>query len=362
MAVEIPVLTQQLQAFCLSQYGPDASVPQVEAMPGHAVLSFGFSVMHEKDGQPAHESLVMRLPPKGVRQSGNTDVLRQAPLLRALKKNGVPVPEVRWAGDDLRWFEVPYLMVERLPGRTFHVWEPDVSFNRDAEAVALLYRQGVQALVQVHRLDWKTELAGWEAPRSLEQEIRFWDPILAKAAEPEWITWGEEVRTLLLTHQPADPPIGLFHGDYQGTNLLFDKKRKPVLPRPADAGQVSSLQPAGEQLVALLDWEISGISGHLLDLGWLLVFIDPESWDAERRPIPSIPPIDELVALYEEGMQRPVPDINWYRALAGYRFGAISCFNVMLHRRGKRHDPEWDLIAPSVKTLFGRAKELLLSR
>ncbi len=33
----------------------------------------------------------------------------------------------------------------------------------------------------------------------------------------------------------------------------------------------------------------------------------------------------------------------------------------MLHRRGKRHDPEWDLIAPSVKTLFGRAKELLLT-
>ena len=294
MAVEIPVLTQQLQAFCLNHYGQDAIVHQVEAMPGHAGLSFGFSVTYEKNGSPENESLVMRLPPKGVRQSGNTDVLRQAPL------------------------------------------------------------------VQVHQLDWKTELAGWEAPRSLEQEIRFWDPILAKAAEPEWVTWGEEVRALLLTHQPADPPIGLFHGDYQGTNLLFDKKRKPVLPRPADAGQVSSSQPAGEQLVALLDWEISGISGHLLDLGWLLVFIDPESWDAERRPISTIPPIDELVALYEDGMQRKVPDINWYRALAGYRFGAISCFNVMLHRRGKRHDPEWDLIAPSVETLFGRSKELLL--
>lgn len=360
MAVEIPVLTQQLQAFCLSHYGQDASVHQVEAMPGHAGLSFGFTVTYEKDGQAEDESLVMRLPPKGVRQSGNTDVLRQAPLLRTLKKNGVPVPEVRWAGDDLRWFEVPYLMVERLPGRTFHVWEPDASFSRDAEAVALLYRQGVQALIQVHQLDWKTELAGWEAPRSLEQEIRFWDPILAKAAEPEWITWGEEVRALLLAHQPTDPPTGLFHGDYQGTNLLFDKKREPVLPQPADVGQVSSLQPMGEQLVALLDWEISGISGHLLDLGWLLVFIDPESWDAERRPISTIPPIDELVALYEDGMQRKVPDINWYRALAGYRFGAISCFNVMLHRRGKRHDPEWDLIAPSVKTLFGRAKELLL--
>ena len=249
---------------------------------------------------------------------------------------------MRWVGDDLQWFEVPYIMAERLPGRTFHVWEPDESFARDAESVAPLYKQGIQALVRVHQLDWKTELAGWEEPRSLKQEIRFWDPILAKAAEPEWVTWGEEVRELLLTHQPKDPPIGLFHGDYQGTNLLFEQ------------------QPDAEKLVALLDWEISGISGHLLDLGWLLVFIDPESWDAERRPISTMPPIDELVALYEEGVQPTVPDINWYRALAGYRFGAISCFNVMLHRRGKRHDPEWDLIAPSVKTLFGRAKELLL--
>ena len=343
MAVEIPVLTQQLQEFCLTHYGQEAVVSQVEAMPGHAGLSFGFTVAYQQDGQPDQESLVMRIPPKGVRQSGNTDVLRQAPLLRTLKKNGVSVPTVRWAGDDLRWFEVPYLIVERLPGRTFHVWEPDQSFECSAQAIAPLYEQGVQALVQVHQLDWKTELAGWEELRSLEQEIHFWDPILAKAAEPEWITWGEEVRELLLTHQPTDPPMGLFHGDYQGTNLLFDKRSD------------------GEKLVALLDWEISGISGHLLDLGWLLVFIDPESWDSERRPITVTPPIEDLVALYEDGMQRTVPDIKWYRALAGYRFGAISCFNVMLHRRGKRHDPEWELIAPSVKTLFGRAKELLLS-
>lgn len=342
MAVEISVLTQQLQNFCAAHYGAEAHVETVEPMPGHAGLSFGFRVAYRTDGRSARESLVVRLPPKGVRRSGNTDVLRQAPLLRALKNNGIPVPSVRWAGDDLQWFEVPYLIVERLPGRTFHVWEPDVSFSRAPSDVATLYRQGVNALVQVHKLDWRTELAGWEAPRSLDAEIRFWDPILAKAAEPEWIVWGKEVRDLLLARQPADPSIGLFHGDYQGTNLLFDKR--------AD----------GEVLIALLDWEISGISGHLLDLGWLLVFIDPESWDTARRPVPTIPSITELVALYEDGMHRVVPDVAWYRALAGYRFGAIACFNVMLHRRGKRHDPEWELIAPSVKTLFGRAKELLL--
>ena len=337
MAVDVAQLQTQLQDFAIAHYKKGATVSQVEVMPGHSGLSFGFRVDYHEDNQDRHESLVMRLPPKGVRQSGNTDVLRQVPLLQTLKRNGVPVPNVRWSGDDLRWFEVPYIMVERLPGRTFNVWEPDTSFDISPTAVGGLYHQAVDALVQVHRLDWQTDLAGWEEPRSLDTEIRFWDTILAKAAEPQWVSQGQDVRELLLATQPQDPPMGLFHGDFQGTNFLFD----------------------GTRLAALLDWEISGISGHLLDLGWLLVFIDPESWDATHGPIAAVPAAEELVARYEDGVQRKVPDINWYRALAGYRFGVISGFNVMLHRRGKRHDPEWDLIAPSVASLFGRAKALL---
>ena len=152
------------------------------------------------------------------------------------------------------------------------------------------------------------------------------------------MTQGQEVRDLLLQHLPQDPPIGLFHGDFQGSNFLFDSER----------------------LVAVLDWEISGIGGQLLDLGWLLVFTDPESWDTPCRPIPSVPPAAKLIALYEEGMQRKAPDIAWYRALAGYRFGVISGFNIMLHRRGKRYDPEWERITSSVSVLFARAKEMLL--
>ncbi|MGH8005924.1 MAG: phosphotransferase family protein [Candidatus Binatia bacterium] len=337
MAMDLGTLQRQLQEFAVAHYGESAVVSQVEVMPGHAGLSFGFRVDYQEAGQSRLEALVTRMPPKGVRQSGNTDVLRQVPLLQALKRNGVPVPTVRWFGDDLRWFEVPYIMAERLPGRTFHVWDPDPSFDRSPQAVAALYRQAARALAQVHQLDWRKELAGWEAPRALDTEIRFWDPILAKAAEPQWVTQGQEVRDLLLRHQPANPPVGLFHGDFQGSNFLFD----------------------GNTLVALLDWEISGIGGQLLDLGWLIVFTDPASWSSTHGPIPSAPPAEELIAVYEESMQRAVPDIAWYRALAGYRFGSISGFNVMLHRTGKRIDPEWELIGPSTSVLFARAKEML---
>ena len=336
--MDLAILQQQLQAFAIAHYGEGAVVSQVEAMPGHAGLSFGFHVDYQEAGQPRGESLVMRLPPKGVRQSGNTDVLRQVPLLQALRRHSVPVPTVRWFGSDVRWFEVPYIMVERLPGRTFRSSEPDPSYDLSPQGMSRLYCQAVRALTQIHQLDWQQELAGWEQPRSLETEIRFWDTILAKAAEPQWVTQGQEVRDLLLQHLPQDPPIGLFHGDFQGSNFLFD----------------------GKTLVAVLDWEISGIGGQLLGLGWLLVFTDPESWDTPCRPIASVPPAAELIALYEEGMQRKAQDIAWYRALAGYRFGVISGFNIMLHRRGKRYDPEWERIASSVALLFGRAKEMLL--
>jgi aminoglycoside phosphotransferase (APT) family kinase protein len=311
-------------------------------MPGHAGLSFGFSVEYQEEGKQCEQSLVLRLPPKGVRQSGNTDVLRQAPLLQALHRNGIPVPTVLWFGNDLQWFEVPYLMVEWMQGRTFHVWDPDSTFDRSPGAVAELYEQATRALAHVHQVDWKTELAAWESPRSIEQEIQHWDSILARAAEPEWVSQGEEIRRLLLERQPSDPPVGLFHGDYQGTNLLFRKE-------------------AGEKLVALLDWEISGIGAQLLDLGWLLVFIDPNSWHAEHGPIVSVPAAEPLIALYEEQVGRAVEDVAWYRAMAGYRFGVIAGFNVMLHRKGKRHDPAWESLALSVPALFARAKEMLLS-
>lgn len=340
MPVELDVLQHQLQDFATAYYGKETIISQVEVMPGHAGLSFGFRVDYQEAGHPRNESLVMRMPPKGVRQSGNTDVLRQVPLLRALKRHGVPVPTVRWSGDDLRWFEVPYIMVERLPGRTFRFSEPDPSFDLSPNAVAARFRQIVQALTQTHRLNWQQDLAGWEAPRALEAEIRFWDPILAKGAEPGWIKLGEEVRTLLLQNIPQDASIGLFHGDFQGSNFLFD----------------------GDTLTAVLDWEISGIGGQLLDLGWLIVFADPKSWTGLCSPIATAPSAEEITAWYEEGMQRKIKNVAWFRALAGYRFGAISCFNVMLHRRGKRYDPEWENIAPSVPFLFGRAKEMVLSK
>ena len=81
---------------------------------------------------------------------------------------------------------------------------------------------------------------------------------------------------------PIDAPVGLFHGDYQTSNLLFD-----------DRGVF--------ELEAVLDWEISGIGGHRLDIGWLLMMNDPQSW-YDAGSFAGGPDLDALEARYEEGV------------------------------------------------------------
>jgi aminoglycoside phosphotransferase (APT) family kinase protein len=330
-------LVDRLEHWAKVHYGSGAKVTDVEVMPGHAGLSYGLTI---RSGA-VHEQLVIRLPPKGVRRSGNTDVLRQVPLLLALDRAGIPVPPVRWWGEDEAWFDVPYLIVGRMPGRTLDVRSP--AGGATPATVDALLLAAVEVLARIHALDWKTELADWERPRDLLTEIRFWDPILAKAAEPEWVAVGEGVRDLLLERQPGDPVIGLFHGDFQTNNILFDD----TPPQPL-------------RITAVLDWEISGLGATLLDVGSLLMMTDPQSWAANLGEFRA-PDAAALVARYEETAGRGTTDVAWYQALAGYRFGVITCFNVMLHRRGKRPDPQWDVLAPSVTTLFGRARELLSS-
>ncbi len=334
-AIDATVLQAQIERWADSHYHEGVTIVDLRPMPGHAGLSFGFTV---RDATGVLDQLVMRMPPKGVRRAGNTDVLRQVPLLQALHASGVPVPPMRWWDADEQWFDVPYFMVGLLPGTTFQVRDPDPAFAAHGVTAADVFMQAVDGLARVHGVDWRSSLADWQAPMDLADEVAFWDSILLKAAEPEWISMGQRTRDLLLGSVPADPDVGIFHGDFQTNNILFDRGR----------------------LVAILDWEISGIGAQLLDLGWLVMMNDPQSW-SDGAGLPGVADHAAIVARYAASSGRDVDldSIAWFRALSGYRFGVISGLNVMLHRTGKRPDPEWDRIAPSVPFLFGRAAELL---
>lgn len=331
-------LERNLGHFVIREFGPDCVPVNLADSDGHAGLTFLFDVEARATGRILARQ-VLKIPPAGVARRGNTDVYRQAPLLRALRAGGLPVPAVPFASEDEALFGVPYLVMERLPGRTFFVWDPHPQYARDPAAVMPLWRQAVETLPRFHRFDWQTHLAGWQAPEPLAEQVSRWRRIYQQAPEPRWIEQAAQVEELLLRSLPSDSPIGLYHGDYQPGNILYDEGR----------------------LSGVIDWEISGIGDVLLDIGWLMMAADPHNWVAQWHAI-SPPPVEEVRDLYEARMGRVFPSIPWYQAFAGYRLGSIGCLNVKLHRKGQRHDPIWESIGLCLSNLFERARELLTAR
>lgn len=327
-------VADRLQRMIESELGAGTRVINFGSMEdGHAGLTFGFDVVGPS-GAPVG-SYVLKIPPAGVARRGNTDVFRQAPLLRALKGCGLPVPEIPWASPDEDQLGTPFLVMERMPGRVFLVWEPHASFSRDEMQLREIWLQAAQVLAQVHRVDWQQALPNWEKPRPLQEELDRWSHILRHAEEPGWHAAGTELGALLASKMPDGEPIGVVHGDFQPGNILYENGR------------------AG----GLIDWELASIGSQGLDLGWVLMMSDAQAWHPSWRPVAPVL-AEDLIAAYRNAGGPAYHNMEWYQALAHYRLGSIACLNVKLHRTGKRPDALWERFAPSIALLFARGIEL----
>jgi aminoglycoside phosphotransferase (APT) family kinase protein len=333
--MELEELGERLGPFCRAKLGDSsAEVTSVRLTPGHA----GFSYFVDVATRGETRSYVLRVPPPGVRWEGTADVLRQARVVQALKGTGVPVAEVVWAGDDLDWFGTPYSVVACLEGDTVRMEEGQWAATLSAEQLRPMAQQAMTALATLHRQDWQKLVPNDGPPMSMADDINRWDRFWERAAEPERVALGPEVKRRLLARFPTQPRIGIFHGDFQWSNLFFSPQR---------------------ELLAVIDWELWGIGATLNDLGWFLTFCDRANWSHESRVSAPYPPVDDLIAMYAEAFGGDPGDVNWYRALAGYKFSIITGLNLSLHRRGKRHDPHWEVLAPSAQSLMEHALELL---
>lgn len=328
-------LKTRLDSLMRATRGDTASVRDFRVMEdGHAGLTFGFELLPAAD--EAAESYILKLAPVGVPRRGSTDVYRQAGLLGALHAAGLPVPRIAWASSDESLLGTQFIVMERLPGRTFVIWEPDASFPNDESFVRELWLQAIRALAGFHRLDWTQALADWESPYTLASELERWNSLLRHAPESAWLEAGQRLHRALTATPPPEAPIGLVHGDYQPGNVLYHDGR----------------------LTGVIDWDLSGIGAQGIDVGWLLMMTDLSAWADGWKPIAPIARV-ELLDTYRCAGGTAHEHLEWFQAFAQFRLGAIACLNVKLHRNGRRPDPLWERFAPSISTLFARAQDLL---
>ena len=332
MAAETEI-EEQLRAFARAKTGdPSAEVRAIRPLPGHAGQSYSF----ELEAKGVREKLVLRVAPAGVRIAGTADVARQARVMLSLAGTAVPVPPIRWLEDDPRWFGLPYFVAEFVTADKLALGEHEFTPAEQPQ----LGRITMVMIAALHAVPWEPRRAAWGEPVTLADEMARLDTLRDRPTlDPVIVARTPELRARMLATIPADPRIGCVHGDLNWTNCMY----------------------ADGQLKAVIDWELSQIGAVLIDLGWICLFSDRATWVKQELIPPHVQQPEELAEIYREYAQWPITDadIRWFRAFAHYRFGVITAFNVMLHRRGKRHDPMWEDIALTGSRFFERGLELI---
>jgi aminoglycoside phosphotransferase (APT) family kinase protein len=250
-----------------------------------------------------HEPLVLKVAPPGLAPVRNRDVLRQGRLMRALHgRERVLVPPVYFDDPGDPPDVPPFVAMGFVAGECV---EPILSPVRDASQFGRVRARAFDAidvLVALHRLDPADIGLGDEPVVSLGDEIDRWTRAFTTVPE-EW--QGNYVACAEALHatMPEPLPPRVNHGDYRLGNTLCD----------------------GDELTAVIDWEIWSVGDPRVDLSWFTYFTDDALHPAASSTEPTgMPTSDEVVAEYERRAGAALVDLDWFHALTRYKEAAAT--------------------------------------
>ena len=208
---------------------------------------------------------ILRRPPVGPRLASAHDVAREHRVLRALGPTAVPAPAVVGFTDDPAISEAPLLLMTFVDGVVLD--DPDVAQRLDPSTCARLTASLVRALARVHEVDLRAtgleDLASHAsyAARQLKRWRRQWS-----ASRTRELPAVERLADRLEAAMPEQRELALVHGDYHLLNVIA--------------------APGGEEIRAILDWELCTLGDPLADLGGLLAYW-PQGADAADWALPA---------------------------------------------------------------------------
>src|SRR5947209_8266018 len=217
-----------------------ASLSATPIGDGHSNVTFVLST-----------GVVLRRPPRGPLPPSAHDVLREARLLRALEPTPVRVPTVLAVCEDPEVIGAPFYVMECVAGEV--ITDAIPAALDTPEQRALIADELIDALVELHRVDWTAlGLEGFGRPTGyLERQLRRFGGLWEHNRTRE-LPQVEEVGRWLAANLPASPPATIVHGDFRLGNTMF-----------------AAQAPA--RLVAIFDWEMATIGDPLADVGSMLM-------------------------------------------------------------------------------------------
>jgi aminoglycoside phosphotransferase (APT) family kinase protein len=300
--VDLARLRNWMDAACLGA-GPIVHVQPLTGGTQNVLLKF------EREGR----GFVLRRPPPHPYMDGNQAIVREARMLRALFKSGIPHPQLIAACEDSTVIGAAFFLMEPVVGFNATVEMPlaHASSTETRHAMGLALADVIAALGNIDHSSVGLSLRG-TAEGYLQRQITRWRSQLQRYGEysgwpgPSALPGVDFLQGWLTARCPESFVPGIVHGDYHLGNVLFDCH--------------------SSRIAAVVDWELSTVGDPLLDLGWLIATWpnpDGSKGTCIARRWDGFPTVGELIDRYRRSSARDMSTILWNTVLACFKLGIL---------------------------------------
>lgn len=253
---------------------------------GNARQAFSFDI-NRPDGRVAPCIMLSQVAAKHV----ESDTAKEFAVLKALNGSMVRSPEALAIDPTGVVTGSPAIVLGRVEGEADAVEflrQPDTGVGR------ALCEDLAHATADLHCFGWETAGLRTETDNPIAGQIDYWEEnFLRHRLEPlPVLTW---LFDWLREHAPVPSRLSLVHGDLRPGNFLY----------------------RGNQVTALLDWEMAHIGDPAEDIGWIYRAL----WSPAR-----FLSLDEFLTIHADraGFSIPQTNVIFYRVFSEVKFAAIS--------------------------------------
>lgn len=243
---------------------------------------YRFDLAYRQSGESHSTELVARFyaGPRGADRA-----IREAAVLRAIARAGIPVPEVEFESVEASQHGTAVVVMERVSGQVL------ANTLGSDELIAQMAR----SLAAVHRLPVTEVFGGQSQPFA---EPGFVPPdvaSMAAAVDRHGLAEFRPVIDWLTASGPVEHEPCVLHNDYHADNIIV---------RDRDGGLV------------IIDWSFAAAGDYRLDLAWTALWTGAAGGSDSRT---------KLLAAYEEAANNAVTDLEYFEALKlGSRLLTVS--------------------------------------
>jgi aminoglycoside phosphotransferase (APT) family kinase protein len=287
------------------------------------------------------EDRVVRRPPLGHVLATAHDMAREFRVLTALAGSGVPVPRTYVLCEDPSVIGAPFYVMENVAGNVYRTAKSAADLGLDR--LTTIATELGEVLARLHTTDpAAVGLADFGRPEGfLERQLIRWAKQL-NASRSRDLPGIDELRDRLATDIPHNPRVGIVHGDYRLDNVIIGD---------------------GDDIAAVVDWEMSTLGDPLTDLGALLMYWElMKSGEGMFGEVPAgarFPGADVLVESYLAVGGAAVHRLPWYLAFANFKLAVIAEGIFYRYQAGQTLGEGFAALGDAVPVLVARGHQIL---